>query len=123
MRRTSNLDLKDLPSDDEFVEAVRRIIRENEEDQQRARDHGFWYHAETWATANAVAHVLGVEGARRAGNGAVKGSWSGYMSGALRTAPRLQSLARRGLILKGRDDQHRWVYAAPEQEAGLRTTW
>lgn len=50
------------------------------------------------ATAQAVARRLGVEPARRLGNGAVQGSWSGYMAPALRISPRLLALQRQGLL-------------------------
>lgn len=49
-------------------------------------------------TANLIAQYLGVPGARRGGSGAVKGSWSGTMSGALRVAPVLRAMKLRGLV-------------------------
>ncbi len=84
----ANLDLPVLPSDDEFLRAVGDL-----QDSQ-----GVGYHH--GATASEVAWKLGVAGARRLGRGAVKGSWSGTMSAALRVSPRLASLTRRGLLAR-----------------------
>lgn len=55
------------------------------------------------ASANDVAHWMGLKGARRLGNGAVKGSWTGFMSPALRIAPTLEALARAGELEQGRE--------------------
>lgn len=60
-------------------------------------------------SASKVAWWLSLEGARRHGNGAVKGSWSGHMSEALRVAPILRSLAANG-ELEADDDGRRAVY-------------
>lgn len=76
--------LAPLPTDDEVVAAVRQL-----QDAGRYR----------WVTATEVASACGVDGARRFGRGAVKGSWSGYMAGALRIAPRLRKLAREGRLV------------------------
>lgn len=52
--------------------------------------------------AQDVARRLRLDGARRAGRGAVAGSWSGYMSPALRVVPILRALEHDGLV------QHRY---------------
>jgi hypothetical protein len=49
-------------------------------------------------TAQDMAHILGVVPARRAGRGAVKGSWSGYMAPGLRLAPTMRLLAEDGYL-------------------------
>lgn len=60
--------------------------------------------------AIAIARHLGVVGARRAGNGAVKGSWSGRMSSALRVAPVLRGLVNDGLVRTHRDERGNTLY-------------
>lgn len=50
--------------------------------------------------AQSVAYRLRIEQARRHGNGAVKGSWSGYMPAALRCAKTLEALARDGKLTR-----------------------
>jgi hypothetical protein len=100
--RTANLDLRPLPSDEEVVAAVRALCAGG------AHPRG--------VTAAWVAIRLGVEGARRHGRGAVKGSWSGTMSGAVRIAPRLRSLERRGLLVAVWDrEDFRWVYSPADE--------
>lgn len=94
-RKTSNLGLPPLPDDAVVIEAVAQVVAE--------RPRG--------ATANRVAQHLRVQGATRGGRGAVAGSWSGVMSPALRMAPRLQALAKRGLLVRSYDDEnYRYLY-------------
>lgn len=85
-RRSHNRHLEPLPDDAVFLRAVAEEI-----------EHGRrgW---EIGATAAGVAGRLGVQPASRLGNGAVKGTWSGKMSPALRVTPRLRSLTKRGLL-------------------------
>jgi hypothetical protein len=75
-----------LPDDQAFLRAILAV------DDSRVYPLG--------ATAAEVAAGLGIIGMRRLGNGAVKGSWSGGMSPALRVAPRLLSLKKRGLVYR-----------------------
>jgi hypothetical protein len=49
-------------------------------------------------TALDLARAIGVQGNRRGGNGAVKGSWSGKTSPALAISSTLNGLVRRGLV-------------------------
>jgi len=63
-----------------------------------AREKGITWASPRPATAQDVARHAGLVGARRLGNGAVKGSWSGRMSPALRIAPTLRRLTKAGLI-------------------------
>lgn len=101
--------LAPLPSDEEFIAAVVALNAEAQATAERGRAAGrFWVPRK--ATAADVAYRLGIEPARRLGNGAVKGSWSGYMSPALRAAPRLRSLARQGRLVSWHEN-HRAVYA------------
>lgn len=94
-----NSRLAPLPSDDEVVAVVREL-----------QDDRTW-EFKLGVSASAVARKLGVEAANRAGNGAVKGSWSGRMSASLRISPRLRSMAKRGLLLEIYDtDSHRNLY-------------
>lgn len=96
-RRTANLDLAPLPDDAAFLRAVR-----DAEAEQRYRDG---------ASAQTIAWRLGVAGARRLGRGAVAHSWTGYMAPALRVAPRLRSLSKRGLLWEVYDrNKHRRYY-------------
>lgn len=98
--------LAPLPTDDQIVAAAAELVA-----QARASMELHGYYVDPRPTANALAGRLGVAGARRLGNGAVKGSWSGYMSPALRLAPRLASLHRRGLLTRSYDtDDHRYIY-------------
>lgn len=60
-------------------------------------------------SASEVAWWVGIDGVRRHGNGAVKGSWSGFMSESLRAAPVLRSLAAKG-ELEAADDGRRARY-------------
>lgn len=83
-KRSANLDLPPLPSDDEVLKAMVGLVRASP--------------YETGTTANGLALHLGVVPANRMGNGAVKGSWSGRMSPSLRIAPRLQAFEKRGLV-------------------------
>lgn len=87
MVSTANLHLDPVPGPPAVLAALVELY-----DEQQARPYP-WEHG---ITANAVSYRLGVQGARRAGRGAVKGSWSGRMSGALRVAPVLASLCRNG---------------------------
>jgi hypothetical protein len=98
MVKTVNRSLSPLPSDEEVIAAVEKL---HEDYPYRA-------------TAAHVAQQLGVEGARRLGRGAVKGSWSGHMSGALRIAPRLESLAKQGKL--------QWLYDDREHSRS-RKVW
>lgn len=111
-RRTSNYDLPALPDDAAVIGAVRAECQWLSSLPSACRR---W--PERGATANAVAHRLGLKGANRHGNGAVKGSWSGYMSPALRIAPRLQKLAGEGKLSQHYDtDVCRYEYALPVSE-------
>lgn len=101
--KTSNWDLEPLPGDNAVVIAVKTIVEENRKSPSMLQFRG--------ATANGVARFLRVRGARRAGNGAVKGSWSGTMSPATRIAPRLRSLAERGDLERSYDAKnYRYEY-------------
>lgn len=82
----SNDDPTDLPSP---FEIVRQIAAEQGEPR--------WI-THPGPTADWIAGLLGVRRARRLGNGATKGSWSGYMAPGLRLNPRLQKLKREGLL-------------------------
>lgn len=79
-----NQSLPALPDDLAFLRAVAAV------EADRRWGYG--------VTAGDVAYHLRVPGARRLGRGAVKGSWTGTMSGALRVSPRLSALTRRGLL-------------------------
>lgn len=97
-RRTHNRDLPPLPSTEEILAAL------VEAEQERRYEFGI--------SANRLAYRLGVQGARRLGRGAVKGSWSGYMSASLRLSPKLASLCRAGLVERYRTPgEYRWTYA------------
>lgn len=61
------------------------------------------------ASANELAHRAGIQGHRRLGNGAVKGSWSGYTSPALAAASSLTGLVRAG-VLWTRDNGRHAIY-------------
>lgn len=62
-------------------------------------------------SASVIAAECGVEGAQRLGRGAVKGSWSGTMSGALRISPTLRSMVTAGLLHQHYDtENHRSLY-------------
>lgn len=100
MKRGPDPDLKPMPSDEEIVQAVIEIA--SREPTYRG------------ATAKQVAercgHRLG-DGPRRHGNGAVKGSYSGHVSPAVRFSATLQRLARLELIEAAYDrDSYRWAY-------------
>jgi hypothetical protein len=108
--------LEPLPPDAEFVRAVRRLVDHRLCQQLAARARGRGYFSEPAATAADVAHFLRIEPARRLGNGAVGGSWSGRMSPALRAGPRLRRLALRGLLERRYDTEgYRYVYDIPEE--------
>lgn len=92
-------DLAPLPDEDAIVATVREL---------QERPFG--------ATANTVARRLGVQSARRHGNGAVKGSWSGQMSAGLRLSPRLRAMVRRGLLREWQGDG-RYEYTTPDARA------
>lgn len=105
--RAPSLSKREREERDELVIATVREWCERDL-LRRARleeDYGgaIWlgYHG---ASADAVARALGARPARRSGNGAVKGSWSGYMPVALRTAPLLRELAKRELLLTNEVD-------------------
>lgn len=97
-----NLRLPPLPSEAEILCA---LIAAPDRDP-RARRHG--------VSANILADHLGLDGARRLGRGAVKGSWSGTMSPSLRLAPRLAAMEKRGLLERWRHD-YRWYYEATDK--------
>lgn len=92
-RKTANRDLPPLPS---YAEIARAIRDAPDRDPRAARG----------ITANILAQHLGVQGARRAGRGAVQHSWSGTMSGSLRIAPRLRAMQREGLVFIVNDRQN-----------------
>ena len=98
-RRTANLRLSDLPDEREIAAAIQRALTT---DPRTYREES--------VTANILAQHLGIESSRRLGRGAVKGSWSGQMAPGLRLAPRLASMANRGLVERWRQD-YRWRYA------------
>lgn len=89
-------------TDDEIVAAVAAVC---ESERKRGT-------VAVSASASQVAWQLGIrhsDGARRHGNGAVKGSYSGHMSASLRVAPSLRRLERQGR-LEGEPTGYRWVY-------------
>jgi hypothetical protein len=96
MTRSTNLDLRPLPDDDAIIDAVHGIVAARSDADRR-------YRVLLGASANEVALQLGVQPADRLGNGAVRGSWSGRMSPALRVAPRLRRLAREGRLAERYD--------------------
>ena len=103
MTKTYNDSLPPLPSDEEILQAFLGF------DGYAVRYGRRWHGA---PSANALAHDLGIVGARRLGRGAVKGSWTGEMSGSLRLAPRLRSLERRALVSRHWDrESGRYVYS------------
>lgn len=62
-------------------------------------------------TSNEIARKAGLAGARRLGNGAVKGSWTGRMSPAVRAAPTLRSLEHKQIVQNHYDtDNYRWLW-------------
>jgi hypothetical protein len=93
------------------VEAVRSL--HETELHRRQVDPGYdphllWYHG---ITASQIASKLGIQGARRAGRGAVKGSWSGTMPAALRIVKLLDGMAKLGLVEQKYDrENYRNVY-------------
>jgi hypothetical protein len=96
-RKTVNRDLSTLPDDRAFLQAVADAVVE--------------HRYEIGATATTIAWRLGVEGAHRAGRGAIAHSWTGTMAPALRVSPRLRSLAKRGLLDEFRaPGEHRLRY-------------
>jgi hypothetical protein len=107
-RRSHNLHLAALPSDREFLRAVLDIETENRERHL----------PKIGASASHVAYRLNIQGASRLGNGAVKGSWSGRMSGSLRAAPRLRALTKRGLLREHWGDRRiEWALTPAGKEA------
>lgn len=98
MTRSYNDRLEPLPTAAEIVQAVSDLTADRR-----------WFDG---VPANVIARQCGVEGARRLGRGAVKGSWSGRMAPGLRLAPRLRQLsAFDGPLLALYDgDAHRHVY-------------
>lgn len=103
MPPASNQDLPPLPSDDDIVAAIIELQAEER-----------WH---LGVSAQRIAWRLGVVPARRLGNGAVKGSWSGTMAPALRLTPRLTSLHRRGRVRRTIDTRtrDRWRYYVREE--------
>lgn len=96
MARSYNEDLPDLPNDREFLEALVWLDR-----------HPWSLHADKGDTAARIAGKLDVQGARRLGRGAQGArSWTGTMSAALRIAPRLRSLEKRGLVISLHDREN-----------------
>lgn len=97
MTRSYNVRLQPLPDDLAILTAL------DELQEERPYRYG--------ATAQAIAGKLGVQGSRRLGRGAVKGSWTGNMAPALRISPRLRYLRKRGLIRSWYDtDNYRHTY-------------
>jgi hypothetical protein len=96
--RTANADLPPPPTHEQVVKAMVAL------DEEERRQVGL--------TANSIAWKLGMEGARRMGRGAVKGSWTGYMSPALRLAPTLEAMSRKGLA--------DWFYDPSEGSRGRK---
>lgn len=66
------------------------------DDSQRSERHHDRFNGELLAAD--VARRLRLDGARRHGRGAVAGSWSGYMSSALRVVPILRALEAEHLV-------------------------
>ena len=89
-----NMSLSAPPSHEKVVRALLDL------EAREARGEAI-YGSSRWHgafSANVLAGVCGVEGARRGGRGAVKGSWSGTMSGSLRISPTLRAMENRGLL-------------------------
>ncbi len=108
---TTHADERVVIADDDLIAAVAAIVTWN-------RKAEFPPTQERGATAKQVAWQLGVKGARRHGNGAVKGSWSGRMSGALAVSPSLLRLARAGRLRAERPvGEYRWEFWPPEGDA------
>lgn len=101
-----NHDLPPLPSDDEVVAAVAKIVADKTARYESARARGLAYAPTLAATATDVAYELDILPAHRLGNGAVKGSWSGRMAPALRIAPRLRALQKQGRLRPGVGNDH-----------------
>ena len=63
---------------------------------------------------------MSVEPARRLGNGAVQGSWTGRMAPALRISPRLEAMVRKGMLKHDfsldEHDRYRHIYRLAEDE-------
>lgn len=66
-----------------------------------------------WLLAAEIAARLGIPGSRRLGRGAVAGSWTGYMSPALRITTSLRHSAKQGLVRMGvqPDQRLRYLYS------------
>jgi predicted transcriptional regulator with HTH domain len=92
---------QDLPPPPTHAEIARAIVELPEHDPRARRLYGG-----TKISANLIAQYLKVPGARRSGRGAVKGSWSGTMSGALRVAPALRSMIRLGFVTSYRENHY-----------------
>jgi hypothetical protein len=91
------------------LEAVRAVT---DREVAHLREMGRLFYWRGVSAAN-VAWYIGVKPAHRLGTRASKGNWSGSMPTALRVAPTLQSLYKRGLIggeYKTADDDYRWRY-------------
>ena len=95
-----NEDLTPIPGDDEVLRALARL--ESEATGFSDRVYGI--------TTAHLAGKLGIQSARRGGRGAVKGSWTGSMSPALRLSPRMRSLTKRGLVSAHWDPEERTRY-------------
>lgn len=112
-RKSFNEDLRPLPSEEEIIAAMRKIVA--------ARRKSGWT-SRGWdrMTAGAIARMAGVEAARQLGNGAKKGSWSGTQSPGSRLGPRLLAMARRGVIVPEYDrEDYRWRYALVAEQDGV----
>lgn len=98
-----------LSADERKERAWAAVLYLHDQELERRADydpHLLWYHG---IRAQSVAYLLGVGQARRNGNGAVKGSWSGYMPAALRVAPALKALAAAGALDRV-DRDYTWHY-------------
>jgi hypothetical protein len=73
-------------------------------------------------TAQAIGYEAQVPRVWRHGNGAVKGSWSGYVDPGLTITATLRALKRRGLIRSFSAQRHRYVAAYALTPAGRATT-
>jgi hypothetical protein len=105
-------------TDDQVLLAMAKIERAAEEYREK---HGF-YHSwdiDGYSDAQRIAGAASVAPAIRGGRGAVAGSWSGFMAPALRVAPRLRSMAKRGLLdRKWNNIDRRGVYEYRMTDAG-----
>lgn len=102
-RQTYNERLQPMPSHEQIAAVMYEL-------ESRYSRSGRYF------TAQTVAYAARVEPARRLGNGAVKGSWSGMMSPALRITPTLRAMHRAGLValVMNDDGRFRWHYGLTE---------